>query len=507
MVIKGTMASRCIIALMIMALAVVTVVSTTGVTVSLRLTATIVAIGGTGNPSGQRPDVTQLLGGSLAVGKTPAYIETPQQLWPVNGTMSLNKSLAVGVPLAIEGIHRQTDTDVTYVGVSQGAVVLGLAVNHFVAHPDEAPSPDNVQFYLASSPIRPNGGVLVRLGGITIPIFDIGTQAPSQSGPYKVVDTAWAYDLYANAPLYPTNLLSVANAFFGVFNPTGTSIHGTDPDYTNPEHEVRTEVVGNTTYYTLIPKHLPLLQPLMDTKLRPLAELIEPLVKVWVNAGYYKNDPAADPGTVRPFELVMPIENIVRALQQTPQAIVEGLKTIPRNLGVRPPTVVERQSVLQPEEEPVQDQVQQGQVSTDPVVEQPVETDQVAVTPVADAAPLPDVSEASDQQSVAPSVQTESVDSLEASNDTEAQVAVEKPDQPKTTRKVTVSRTAVSSPKDAMRPGQRVWKPGDGIKHAVERVHRTLHPTTKKENAPSASSSNNSRSSTAGSSDSASDSS
>lgn len=506
MVTKGTMASRCITAFMIMALAVVTVVSTTGVTVSLRLAATIVAIGGTGNPSGQKPDVTQLLGGSLAVGRTAAYIETPQQLWPVNGTMSLNKSLAVGTPLAIEGIRRQTDTDVTYVGVSQGAAVLGLAVNYFIAHPDEAPSPDQVQFYLVSSPIRPNGGILVRLRGITIPVFDIGPQTPSQSGPYKVVDTAWAYDLYANAPLYPTNLLSVVNAFFGVYNPTGTSIHGTDPDYTNPDYEVRTEVVGNTTYHTLIPKHLPMLQPLMETKLRPLAELIEPLVKVWVNAGYYKNDPAADPGTVRPFELFMPLENIARALQQTPQAIVEGMKTIPRNLGVRSPAADRRQPVLEPEVEPTQEQPQEEQVSTDPVV-RPVETDESVSTSVADSVPSSDTPETSVQQPALSSA-SESVDSSVISDDTEAQVSVEKPDQPKTSRKAAVSHSeAISSPKDAVRPGRKAWKPGDGVKRVLERVHRAMHPTTKKENAPSASSPKDSRSSAADSSDSASDSS
>lgn len=329
----GILTSRCSTVCMALIAAVIIAISTTGVMPLPALSSVIVAIGGTGNPSGKKPDVATLIGGSLAEGRSVEYIETPQQFWPVNGPLTLNESVAEGTALTITAIRNQQDPDALYAGPSQGAVVLGGAINYFVANPEGAPSPENAQFVLVSSPIRPNGGVLSRIQGINIPIIGIGYHAPTLPGPYKTVDAAWAYDMYANAPLYANNLLSWYNAVNGLYNPSGRSLHETDPDYTNPDYDVRTEVVGNTTYHTLIPKHLPMFQTLIGTEWEPLVDIIEPLVKVWVDAGYYENDPAADPGTHRPLQLFMPVENIVRALQRSPAAIVEGLKTIPGNLN------------------------------------------------------------------------------------------------------------------------------------------------------------------------------
>lgn len=329
----GIMKSRCSTMCMALIAAVIIAIGTSGALPFPALSSVIVAIGGTGNPSGKKPDVAQVIGGSLAEGRTVEYIATPQQFWPVNGPLTLNQSVAEGTALTIEAIRNQQDPDALYAGPSQGAVVLGSAINYFVANPEGAPSPENAQFVLVASPIRPNGGVLARIQGINIPIVDIGYHAPTLPGPYKTVDAVWAYDMYANAPLYVNNPLSWFNAVNGLYNPSGKSLHETDPDYTNPDYDVRTEVVGNTTYHTLIPKHLPMFQTLIGTEWEPLVDLIEPLVKVWVDAGYYKNDPAADPGTHRPLQLFMPLENVVRALQQSPGAIIEGLKTIPENLN------------------------------------------------------------------------------------------------------------------------------------------------------------------------------
>lgn len=376
---------------------VVALVAMLGV-LPLAQSAVLGVIGGTGNPTGQQPDVAQTVGGSLTAGRDVQYIWTPQELWPATGTMTLDQSVAEGTALVIVAIQNQPDPDATYVGVSQGAVVLGGAINYFAEHPESGPPVATTKFVLLANPIRPNGGFLVRISGITIPILGVSGQDPSLPTQYQTVDSAWAYDLWATAPLYANNPLSWANAFMGVFNPLGPSLHETDPDYTNPDNDVRTVVVGNTTYHTLIPKHLPMYQPLVDLGLERLVNVIEPLTKVWVDAGYYQNDPAADPGTYRPLQLAMPVENIVRALKQTPSAIAEGLGTIGHDTA--PITVPE---VVGHEEQRSgsSDKAEQGVFQPDNLHETAIfAPEQPNVTPLNDKEPVStETSAAGDDQS------------------------------------------------------------------------------------------------------------
>lgn len=292
----------------------------------------LMVIGHTGNPTGQHPDVSQAAGGSLIGNRTVKYVWTYEQLWPQVGTMTLDQSVDASIPLVITAIKDEPDPNKRIMGESQGAVDVGAAYNYFLAHPDEVPAGSSLSFVFLASPVTPNGGLLARFPGVSIPFLGVSSRQPTMDSQYQVVDAHWAYDMFSSAPMYLNNPLAWFNAFCGVYRTDASSLHGIDPDYTNPNYEVHTTVVGNTTYHVLVPAHLPMYRPFVDNGFGGIVDVIEPVTKVWVNAGYYRNDPTADPGTYHPAQLFMPVDNIVRAVQQTPDAIVKGLATIPGSI-------------------------------------------------------------------------------------------------------------------------------------------------------------------------------
>lgn len=330
-----------------MAIALVPMFQISTPTLSPELVAKLATVGGTGNPTAKK--IETLVGGSFNDGRTIDPIHTPQEFAPFTGSLTLDESAMLGRDNVVAWAVDEVDQDVALMGISQGAVVLSLAIARWNNDLDSAPSPDQVDLIvLLANPMRPNGGALSRFPGLSI--FGINFYGPTEQSQYQVVDSAYAYDLFANAPLYLNNPLSLFNAFAGIAFPYdgGNSLHGTDPDWTDPDLDVRTEVYGNTTYHTIIPKNLPMLEPLRAVGLGAFADVIQPLLKVWVDAGYYKNDPAASPGVFMPAQLFMPLENIIRALVQTPGAIMQGLATIPRRLGLVPNSP----QLSQTEEEP-----------------------------------------------------------------------------------------------------------------------------------------------------------
>lgn len=328
----------------------------------------LTVIGHTGNPTGQHPDVSKAVGGSLIGDRTVKYVWTYQQLWPQVGTMKLDESVDASIPLVITAVKNETDPNNRVMGESQGSVDVGEAYNYFLAHPDEVPAGSNLSFVFLASPVTPNGGILSRINGITIPYLGISGRRPTMNSQYQVVDSHWAYELFSSAPQYlfgPSTGLAWFNSFMGVYRTDASSLHGIDPDYTNPNYDVHTTVVGNTTYHVIVPEHLPMYQPLVDHGYGALVSVIEPLTKVWVNAAYYKNDPTADPGTYHPLQLFMPADNVIRAMLQTPGAIVKGLTALPSAINsVLKPNPKPAPTPPTPPAAPQEQEKQSGQVTS-----------------------------------------------------------------------------------------------------------------------------------------------
>ena len=82
---------------------------------------------------------------------------------------------------------------------------------------------------LRSNPSRPNGRILERFVGITIPILDITTTGATPTAGAVTYDFARQYDGWADFPAYPLNLLALANAIAGIYYLHGTYESQVDP--------------------------------------------------------------------------------------------------------------------------------------------------------------------------------------------------------------------------------------------------------------------------------------
>ena len=128
----------------------------------------------------------------------------------------------------------------------------------------------HVTFVMNGNPNRPHGGILQTFKGLYIPILEVSfdgstpTNSPVVDGEflYPTADIARQYDGWTDFPLYALNLLADLNALAGI-----AYLH---PDYftgdaANPvagQPYLYQGQVGDTNYYMLATKRLPILLPL-----------------------------------------------------------------------------------------------------------------------------------------------------------------------------------------------------------------------------------------------------
>jgi PE-PPE domain len=255
-------------------------------------------------------------------------------------------------------------------GYSQGARVVTVEKIKF-ANGDFGDLTDQVSFVYIGNPNRPNGGLLSRLGILGhIPILDVttGQSTPTNTG-YDTYDYAIRWEGIADAPLYLLNPLAWANSLLGFYYDHGTYLavnQDSDPgelpggwpvdqwqDFIDhPElypDIVDVQEFGDTTYYTITPKVLPLVRPLHAIPVigKPIADLIEPALRVIIEeTGYDRSIPSGQPAPLR----LIPIFNpITLALKLIP-AIVQGIGAFLSDLGlssaVAPAGPAEERSIL-----------------------------------------------------------------------------------------------------------------------------------------------------------------
>ena len=183
-----------------------------------------------------------------------------------------------------------------------------------------APYSDRLSFTLLGNPNRPNGGFLQRFAGLHIPILNVDFDGSTPlDTPYQTVDISWEYEPASDFPTYPLNLLAVLNSLIG-----GSMLHGNyyraDID---GERAFPDTTVGNITYITLAPPHLPLLLPLYELGFpAPLLELIEPALTVMVDWGY---DRTVGPGTPIGAQLLPRVDPVTAAVELA-EAIGQGMR-------------------------------------------------------------------------------------------------------------------------------------------------------------------------------------
>lgn len=188
---------------------------------------------------------------------------------PVVGELSGLAALTVALWL--------TPSPKTVLGFSQGAVI---ATDWLRSNSDNAlaPSPEGLSFVLVANPLRKYGG--------SRPAFASGIP-PTPATQYDVLDITVEYDVVADFPDNPLNLLALANALAGF---QYIHIFGyQDVDLENAEKLVWNE--GNTTYVLIRTQEIPLLEPLRQLGLGAIADNLNDPLKAVIDSAYDRNYP------------------------------------------------------------------------------------------------------------------------------------------------------------------------------------------------------------------------
>jgi hypothetical protein len=177
---------------------------------------------------------------------------------------------------------------------------------------------------------RPNGGFFARIPGLHIPIIDLTLYGatPTQTagaapGQVTTYDIVGQYDGAADFPAYPADPLALANAALGVLY-----VHAKYQDL-NMNDAVSQGQYGDTDYYLIPTKLLPLLQPLASLGVpAPILAALDAPLRVLVEAGY---DRTASPGQPTPAGLVPPVSPIqltANFLRAIPTGLDDGLQQL-----------------------------------------------------------------------------------------------------------------------------------------------------------------------------------
>jgi hypothetical protein len=238
-------------------------------------------------------DVEQLYLSSNYPGYTPEFLVTPEKLYPFSGLRSLtfDVSVARGVNdlnAAIMAQHAAGHSTVVF-GNSQSAVIATLEERHLMTLPaTQRPSTDELSFVLIGNPDRPDGGLGARLAGISIPFLGLTASGATPTNAYPTIDYAAQYDGFADFPQYPIDIFADANAIAGILfiHPAYTAL--TPAQIASGVVQPVSPADTQTTYILIPSQNLPLLDPLRALPFvgNPLADLVQPDLKVLVELGY-----------------------------------------------------------------------------------------------------------------------------------------------------------------------------------------------------------------------------
>lgn len=220
-------------------------------------------------------------------GTIPQVVFTPEGLYPITGVKSLplNTSVDQGleiIKLTADPLFTAGDP-VTIFGYSQSAIISSLYSQQLLEQPIP---PDNLNFVLVGNEMNPNGGFLSRFPGLKLPSLGLDFYGATPENAFPTTNYTLEYDGFADFPRYPLNFLADLNAGLGIVfvhttyaKLTSTQVAGAIPlQTTDPTQK----------YYIIRTENLPLLEPLRLVPLigNPLADLVQPALKVLVNLGY-----------------------------------------------------------------------------------------------------------------------------------------------------------------------------------------------------------------------------
>ena len=362
--VRATTAS--VFAILAIVLMMVTSTMTSLLTTTAIAATTALIMGGTGNPLSTEKDtlsyVQKYLGMAVdnyiapsgvatpppGASYNPVAVITPEEWAPQHGTLSLDQSIAIGttnLDNCIKASNCEYNTDVgsaapaggdefVVFGYSQSATIGTLEKRALAAqYPDEG-GPD-VSFVFIGNGNRPNGGFLARGPvGFTMPLGVIFGGA-TFSGPsptntqYQTVDIAEQYDVWADVPINPLNLVALANWYSSYVH------YNYSDDSLNDPGIIDQGQYGDTHYYMIPQKILPLLSAVQALPVigNPLADALDAPLRVLVEAAYNRTLSPGQPVQFNPLYMPNPVKLAADFLAAIPTGLDNAFED---TMGIRP---------------------------------------------------------------------------------------------------------------------------------------------------------------------------
>ncbi|ORA83436.1 hypothetical protein BST28_00650 [Mycolicibacter kumamotonensis] len=228
---------------------------------------------------------------------TPQALFTPEGFYPTTGVKSLPAfvSETQGAQILSETVSRlvagggvDAVNPVVVFGYSQSSALSSLAMSRLA---EQGVPAEDVHFVLVGDTAAPNGGLLERFdfpvgSNPSIPSLGITFGYPTPDL-YPTDVYTLEYDGFADFPQYPLNPFAVLNALAGLVLEHFTYL-GLQPDQIAGAIPLQTAADSLTHYYMIPQEHLPLLDLVRFLPFigNPLADLVEPDLKILVNLGY-----------------------------------------------------------------------------------------------------------------------------------------------------------------------------------------------------------------------------
>lgn len=253
-------------------------------------------------------------------------VHTPEQFWPIFGSLTFDQSVAGGVTDLGNTLATQSGP-VIILGYSQSTRIATIEKKHLVAeHEQNGTQYPDYSFVLVANVNKPNGGILERFNGWSIPIlgvtFDGATRTDSTM---PTADVTFLYDGWSDFPVYPLNLLADANAVAGIFY-----LHSAYPAQTATPVMIGTK--GDTTSYAIEPDIVPILMPLQQMGVpKPLLLALNEPLKVLIEAGYRRDINPGDPTPAYLIPVINPVTLAKDFVESIPVGIDDALQSM--NLG------------------------------------------------------------------------------------------------------------------------------------------------------------------------------
>jgi len=234
-------------------------------------------------------------------GTTPTVVKYPATAGLLSGLFqpTADKSLAIGRQVLntdiINAIAADPNGKVVVAGESLGSMVIDREQAYLVAHPENAPSPDQLSFLEFANPERGIADTYLP-AGVHVPFLGYTVHNPPANSPYDTTIVYHQYEGFSDPPDRPWNLLADANAMAGINH------YHLYTEFVSPNNvvEVGTPVTnsagGTTTTYMIPASYLPLLTPLAKIGMpAPMFNALNNWLTPMVNAGYSSYDPTAGP--------------------------------------------------------------------------------------------------------------------------------------------------------------------------------------------------------------------